>query len=279
MTGADDGGDRLVLHFPWVKPEYGRETGGPLVSPTGWPPRISPAPGEPLEALRQRVVVGDPFLQAVMSRMPRVPLPVLDGRHPAELTMQWWLEEWPEAPPKSWRDKPAEEYYLGRVYWRLEVALFGQLRARHFVARSPHPDDPYLLVDMEPEQWANIYMAVRFAHDGWRLGPEPWRGSEPPPGLRTYPRLMLWPVQAKTTPGTLANPPKKSPIPPTRLRAWWKDYVAQHINDDRHPTAKEQLAAAKAAFPENAPPTKRAMQGLRADLDLTPPEWGKAGWT
>lgn len=209
MSG-DEGGRRLVVSLPWYIPEWGSKYGeprygGPAASPAGWPPRVSPVPGENLAALLGRTIA-DPFLQFVTSRTVGGALPSLNGRHPAELTFQWWNDRWPDrtdfAPP---------EYHRDRVYWRLLAALFGQLRARDFVARFPHPDDPYLLQDVESEWWGHIHMALRFAHDGWRLCPEPWHGTAPPPGLPCFHALRLWPAPAPSQ----AHPAAEAAAEPT----------------------------------------------------------------
>ena len=86
--GQGEGEGRLVIRFHYYS--------APLVSPEGWPPRLSPKPGETLVSLWDRDIVGDRFLLLVTARTTRAPVPPLDGRHPAELTFAWWEKEWPD---------------------------------------------------------------------------------------------------------------------------------------------------------------------------------------
>jgi hypothetical protein len=67
------------------------------------------------------------------------------------------------------------------------------------------------------------------------------------------------------------------PIPPGHLLKWWLDeLLKEHPDPDKRPTVAAQYEAAKARFPNYAPPTVEQMQGLRAHPD-TPSEWREAG--
>ena len=63
------------------------------------------------------------------------------------------------------------------------------------------------------------------------------------------------------------------------LREWWKGYLQNHPNQDQRPNTRQQRADAHAYFTAkgNKGPTETAMQGLRANLTLTPPEWQEPG--
>jgi hypothetical protein len=115
VTAGDEGGDRLVISLPWIKPEFGSQYGGPLVSPEGWPQLPPPVPGETFAAYWDRAVAGDPFLQQVTPlTSDRRPVPSLDGWRPADLTLEWWETKWPyKVFDRRWdADSPPRGYGL-----------------------------------------------------------------------------------------------------------------------------------------------------------------------
>src|SRR5262249_1628750 len=124
--------------------------------------------------------------------------PPLYGRHPAELTLAWWEEKWPEkASNWPWEEALPPNYHRDRVYWRLGVVLFNLLRDGGLVMRAHRTDGAYPLEAVDPGWCHTPYMPCRpHAHGGGWFRPEKWRGSEPPPGLPWYRELTLWPAEA-----------------------------------------------------------------------------------
>ena len=71
--------------------------------------------------------------------------------------------------------------------------------------------------------------------------------------------------------------PPKPPIPWADLLKWWRfEYLKKHSDPDKRPTVAEQHEAAKAQFPNHAPPTFEQMKKLRAHPG-TPGEWSEGG--
>jgi hypothetical protein len=69
---------------------------------------------------------------------------------------------------------------------------------------------------------------------------------------------------------------KRPTIPAGKLRGVWPAYLKRHPDPNKRPSVTMQQADMAAEFPDHAPPSPRAMQGLRANPP-TPVEWRNAG--
>jgi hypothetical protein len=293
-SGDDAVGDgRLKIPLPYVKPEFGSWSGGPLFSPDGWPRLPPPDPGETVAAFLDRAIVGDRFLEAVTARTFQGPVSPLAVVRPADRIFGWWVEEWPyrEPSPFPW---PAEaelprSYHRDRVYWLLVVEWFDRLRNGDLVMRghrtdglAPGPpagaartrslrgDAAYPGEVVALGRWENPYMALR--PRAGLFEPEQWHGRLPPPGLPWYRDLTVWPAGAAE-----AKQKARRRVPRKELRQWWTtEYLPLHPEPDKRPSVETQRKDAAAAFPGYAPPNERTMQNLRADKD-TPSDWREPG--
>jgi hypothetical protein len=228
VTGEGDGngdGSRLVIRLDAVCPDpanpgaWRQQT---YEAPDGWLDLFSPkSGGEPLVGYLERVVAGNSFLQSIPPRpaqappwlpaelvpvrspTPINPLPSLNGKRPADLTLQWWEKEWPDK--IFYRDygEYPRNYHRDRVYWRLVVAALDRIRAGDFVLKGRHMDVPTETLEPEPikrERFLDRFMVLRpQAQDGGWFRAETWYGNEPPPGLERYCDLTLWPAEAAET--------------------------------------------------------------------------------
>ena len=92
VTGGDEGGnDRLVIRLPISLVNV--ET---IHSPDGWLQLLSAEPGETLAAFWDRAIVRNPFLQSIIARTSRQPVPSGAVACPAALTLAWWEKTWPD---------------------------------------------------------------------------------------------------------------------------------------------------------------------------------------
>jgi hypothetical protein len=74
-----------------------------------------------------------------------------------------------------------------------------------------------------------------------------------------------------------ASKSRSKPPPWAALLKWWSfEYVKKYPDPDKRPAVAEQHEAAKAQFPNHAPPTFDQMKKLRADPS-TPGEWREGG--
>lgn len=104
-----------------------------------------------------------------------------------------------------------------------------------------------------------------------------FRAARPPAPLPDSVRaLILDPEAEAPVKAEALAPVKPRPVSPAELLRWWLDYLKEHPDPERRPTAAEQHAAAKAHFVGCIPPSSDAMQELRRH-PLTPPEWREPG--
>jgi hypothetical protein len=226
---GDEGSGRLLIPLPWVKPEFGSQYGGPLVSPEGWPQLPPPELGETLAAFWDRAIGGDPFLQLITPfTSDRRPVPSLDEGRPADLTLAWWEKKWPyKVFDRSWDDSSLRGYHCDRVYWRLVVELIDRLRGGDLVMKgyrtdaSESDDSGSLLEPVRRTLLQNPFMVLcpRAPGGGW-FRPGHSYGSEPPSGLPWYHKLTLWPAEAKREKTPAASPEE----PPPRHRRSGLDF-------------------------------------------------------
>jgi hypothetical protein len=219
VTGGDEGSGRLLIRLPWVKPEFGSEYGGPIVSPEGWPRLPPPELGETVAAFWERAIVGDAFLQLITPHTSdRRPVRSLDGRRPADLTLAWWERKWPyKVFDRRWDDSPPRGYHRDRVYWRLVVELIARWEAGDLVVKGRRLD--VSTSEAEPVKLSllrNPFMVLRPHHPhGGRFGPEEWLGHQLPTTLESYCELTVWPAEvAAADQGPDAANADKPPLPP-----------------------------------------------------------------
>ena len=104
-------------------------------------------------------------------------------------------------------------YHRDRVYWRLVVELFARLEAGDLVMKARRMDVPASPVEVvERGLFRNPFMVLRpHAPGGGWFRPEKWHGNEPPPGLRWYRELTLWPAEAVEAKQEKAPETKQTP--------------------------------------------------------------------
>jgi hypothetical protein len=194
-----EGSGGLIIPLPRVIPEFGSPYGEQLFSPKGWPPHWRPEPGETLAAALDRDINGDRFLRGItpLTSGGR-PVPPLDGRRPADLTLARWEKEYPYKVLDPWGKPVSLDYHRDRVHLRLVVEMIARWESGDLVMKARRMDVPTSPLEVvERGLVRNHFMVLRpHAPGGGWFRPEKWHESEPPPGLPWYCELTLWPAEA-----------------------------------------------------------------------------------
>lgn len=198
VTGIEGAGGSLTVN---VWPD-GRET---LSFTDDWPRLAAPAPeGESVAAYRDRVIVGDPFVQTVLTWgatiRNRLKFPSLDGMRPADRTVEWWRKTWPYKEFYSSYGETRREalaYHLSRIVWRLVVELFDRLRAGDLVAEGRRIDVANGQAAVSADLYGNPDMVLRPSFGAFRRERRP--GQPAPGSLPSFIELTLWPAKPAKT--------------------------------------------------------------------------------
>jgi hypothetical protein len=174
-----------------------------VVFPDDWPALSPPAvDGEPLPIYIERAVFGHGTVIALMrpGASVKLKLPIISSIRPGELTVDWWIREYPSDRRFFWIDDHPRHtilfYFLNYLIWRLLVQLFDELRTGAWVMHGVRKGD--LEPPLQPiplGAWRNADMLLDLQVGSF--GFDPQRVKQAPTGLLpSFSNLVLYPSTA-----------------------------------------------------------------------------------
>jgi hypothetical protein len=218
---------------------------------------LPPAPGgEPFMLYLQRTIAGVRGLLAAGASVGLRPVRLVLLR-PAELTVEWWLKEWPER-SFGLMDEQTDgvTYRYRRALWELIVVLFHELRPhRKLVMHGYRADNPDAMQMVPPVLWEHPEMQVNLQAHDVTFGPETRRGQ--PVAVAKLPTYFGLTVHG--APSFIA-PAHVSPTP-----ANWEALVKRHQGKDKIMLALAQWAD---KFGDKLPNRHHMLEAHRAEFGI-----------